>query len=91
MNLVRLAKAIKRAKKEIALKKLDEAGLKPFLFFNDNTKRWEAVRGFYTKDELTKEEEKQIEREEKICKAAGVEYRVHIFIDDLGRDFEGTE
>ena len=91
MNYIRMNKAIKKAKEKIAMKKLEEAGLKPFLFFNDNTKKWEVSRHFYTKDKLAKSEEKQIEREEKICKDAGVEYDAMIFIDDLGDEFEGTE
>lgn len=92
MNTRRIEKAIKEAKKKIALKKL--GSLKNFVFYDSEKKCYRLVYNVFVKkgEEESPKQKAEMERIERLCKESGIDCHINIFIDDLGDEFgECTE
>lgn len=72
MNIHRIEKAIVKAERKIAMKKLKEMNINPFV---DSRGRKSALKIFCLKpkEKLNAEQQKEKEEFEKVCKKSGLE------------------
>lgn len=92
MNLRKIEKAIKQAKKKIAFKKL--GWLRAFVYYDRDIKNYRLVYNFYVKrgEDKSPKQQAEMERIENLCAECGIDCHINIFIDDLGDEFgDGTE
>lgn len=85
MNAKRIEKAIKEAKQQIILKKLEEIGAKPSAIQTGKRKEFFVV--IETSDT---EKQKRIEELEPDCEAYGVDLEVYLFVT-RSPELEGLE
>lgn len=85
MNVQRLSRLVKR----LELKRVkDIFAKKGVCLFRDNQDRLCACKNYYTdKHGVNKEDRKEIEDLESLCKSLSIDFYANVFIDDLQDDF----